>query len=322
MLEGLCIVNDTAVDRFEMLVGVLAPALGRRVERRAALAPRVGYRVGGPAAVLAACRSEAEVALCGAAAAKAGVPLFVLGRGTNLLVRDGGVQALVVTLEGELEKFERIETLPDGTARVRVGGGMATGALVQKLLKEELSGAEFLALIPGSMGGALRMNAGAHGGEMAEILESARVVGRGGKIEERAVLDLGLSYRRSSLAPEEIVTGMILRLAPGDKKKSRAIVQEHAEFRRRTQPSGEPNAGSVFKNPPGDFAGRLLEQAGMKGVRVGGARVSEKHANWIVTEPGAAARDVEDLAAAMRKAVREKFGVTLELEIAIVGESR
>ena len=198
---------------------------------------------------------------------------------------------------------------------------MTTGALVQSLTKDCLGGAEFLALIPGTMGGAVRMNAGAHGGEMKQILERVRVAMPGGEIETRDAAELGLVYRSSALLPEEIVTSMELLLQPSTAQDIRAIVREHAAYRQKTQPTNEPNAGSVFKNPAGDYAGRLLEQAGLKGTRVGGARISEKHANFIVTEEGASAADVEALAQKMRAAVEEKFGVQLELEIKIVGES-
>ncbi len=308
-------------DAMASLAEVLAPVLGPRLKREEPLGPRVGYRVGGPAALFAECGSEEETARAVALAAEHGVPVFVLGRGTNLLVRDGGIRALVISLEGALENFERIETLPEGGAKVRAGAGMTTGALVQRLQKESLGGGEFLALIPGTMGGAVRMNAGAHGGEMSQILESVHVIAPGGKLEERKAGELGLAYRKSNLRPEEIVTSMVIRFSKADPKESREKIREHAAYRQKTQPTNEPNAGSVFKNPSGDFAGRLLEQAGLKGVRVGGARVSEKHANFIVTEKGATAADVEALAKNMRKAVLEKFGITLELEICLVGDA-
>ncbi|MEW6776633.1 MAG: UDP-N-acetylmuramate dehydrogenase [Bdellovibrionota bacterium] len=308
-------------DAMASLAEVLAPVLGPRLKREELLGPRVGYRVGGPAALFAECHSEEEAARAVALAAEHSAPVFVLGRGTNLLVRDGGIRALVISLEGALENFECIETLPEGGAKVRAGAGMTTGALVQRLQKESLGGGEFLALIPGTMGGAVRMNAGAHGGEMSQILESVQVIAPGGKLEERKAGELGLAYRKSNLKPDEIVTSMVMRFSKADPKESREKIREHAAYRQKTQPTNEPNAGSVFKNPPGDFAGRLLEQAGLKGLRVGGARVSEKHANFIVTEKGATAADVEALAKVMREKVLEKFGIALELEICLVGDA-
>lgn len=293
--------------------------LGGRLAREVPLGPRVGYRVGGPAALLATCHTEAEVQECCARAAAHDVPVFVLGRGSNLLVRDGGVRALVLMLEGDLARLEWLDRFEDGATRLRVGAGMTTGALVRELTKNALGGGEFLALIPGTMGGAVRMNAGAHGGEMSRLLESVRVIVPGGELEERAASGLGLAYRTSNLSPEEIVTSMVLRFGAADADESSKLIREHAEYRRRTQPIGEPNAGSVFKNPAGDYAGRLLEQAGMKGVQVGGAKVSEKHANWIVTSENASAADVEALIEQMQRAVAEKFNVRLELEIKIVG---
>ena len=309
------------VDAMEELAGALEALLGGRLVRSASLAERVGYRVGGVADLLAECWSEDELSQALAAAHGAGVPAFVLGRGTNLLVRDGGIRGLVLVLEGALAAYERVEVRADGSSIVKVGAGMTTGALVQRLTKDCLGGAEFLALIPGTMGGAVRMNAGAHGGEMKHILKGVRVAGPDGSIEAREARALGLSYRSSSLAPEEIVVSMQLVLQPSSAQEIRSIVREHAAYRQKTQPTNEPNAGSVFKNPEGDYAGRLIEQAGLKGLAVGGARVSEKHANFIVTGEGASAADVEALAEKMRAAVEEKFGVSLELEIKIVGES-
>ena len=248
-----------------------------------------------------------------------GEPLLFVGLGSNLLVRDGGWRGTVILTHGA----SRRPALEDGM--VYAEAGVASPKAARFAAQHHLEGAEFLAGIPGTIGGALAMNAGCYGGETWTHVARVEVLGRDGRFEVRTPSDYAIGYRSVRRAdgtpPDGIFTAAWLRFAPGDVDRARTRIKELLAKRIATQPLSLPNAGSVFRNPPGDHAARLIEAAGLKGHAIGGARVSEKHANFIVNPDGAArAADIEALVAHARETVRARFGVTLEPEVRVVGE--
>ncbi|MCL6450023.1 MAG: UDP-N-acetylmuramate dehydrogenase [Acetobacteraceae bacterium] len=272
-------------------------------------------RIGGPADLFFLPRDEADAQTGLDFARRRGWPCYVLGAGTNLLVRDEGVRGLVVKTAPGLS-WVRFEG-----AAVRAGGGFPLARLVRLAADRGLCGAEELAGIPGSVGGAVVMNAGAHGRAIADVLTGARVLFPDGRLEDVGPERLGLRYRGSALVDSgALVVEARLELAPGgDPVELRRRIREGLEQRRRSQPP-EPSAGCVFRNPsPERPAGWLIEQAGCKGLREGGALVSATHANFIVNVGAASARDVLTLIERVRRAVSIRFGVDLELEIRVVG---
>lgn len=271
------------------------------------------FRVGGPADLYVRPADLPSLEAARAVLAEAGLPVLVVGLGTNLLVRDGGVRGAVLST-ARLSGWR-----VDGT-RVVAQSGSPFPALAREAARLGLSGLEFAAGIPGTLGGAVIMNAGAHGMSLADVIERVTVRGRAGQ----AVLggdELGLSYRSSALRGQDlVVTEAVLQLRPSSSTEVQERMRALLEVRRRTQPRGVPSAGSFFRNPPGAAAGFLIEQAGCKGMRVGGAEVSRVHANFLVNRGGATAGDILALAAAVRRRVAERFGVWLEPEVETVGE--
>lgn len=283
------------------------------VQEEAPLSGLTTWRIGGPARYLCRVRTEAGLSGVLAAAARDGLPLALVGMGSNILVADEGFPGYVVRLEGEFLKVT-IEG-----ERVRAGGGAALGGVCAAAARARLSGIEAISGIPSSIGGAVRINAGAYGGEIFDVLETVRLVSRTG--ERRAVPASAIrhGYRSSELIDtREIVSEAVLKLTSAPREEIEAKTRTVAEKRRGALPS-EPNAGSVFKNPPGDHAGRLIEACGLKGRQSGGAVISPRHANVIVNTGGARAEDVHRLMRLMRDAVREKFGVTLFPEVELLG---
>ena len=204
--------------------------------------------------------------------------------------------------------------------RVRVGAGVSTGKLLSEATRRGLGGVEFLGGVPGTVGGGLIMNAGTYLGEFKDVTTHVRAVDGYGAVVERRAADCGFVYRGSSIPPEEMVVEGELVLWPRPSEAIEADVRALRERRRSREPHNVPNAGSIFKNPPGDYAGRLIEACGLKGRRIGGAEVSPVHANWIVNADGARAADVLGLIEVVRGMVEERFGVRLELEVRVVGE--
>lgn len=301
----------------ERAAAVLEGRAHGRVERAAPVAPYTSYRLGGPAGVLVELATEADLHALAASLRDSGAELLVVGRGSNMLVSDRGFPGVVARL-GAGFRWSRVEG-----SRIEAGAAMPLPSLATVAMHNDLAGLEFAVAIPASLGGAVRMNAGAHGHEIGEVLETARVFlldeDREAKVGRD---DAGFAYRRSGLPPRSIVTAAALALVPGARG---AIVEEMdaaKEWRRTTQPLNLPNGGSVFRNPPGDHAGRLIEVHCGKGMRVGGARVSEIHANFIVADPGATADDVYSLMRRIQRIVREDAGVELEPELRLVGEFR
>jgi UDP-N-acetylmuramate dehydrogenase len=251
-----------------------------------------------------------------------GEPLLFVGLGSNLLVRDGGFRGTVILMHGAAKRPEML------LSRIYAEAGVASPKVARFAVTNGLVGAEFLAGVPGTVGGALAMNAGCYGSECWDIVDRAVTIDRAGNLHSREKTEFAIGYRHCELkrggrlGHDEWFVGAYFRLAEGDSAASRARIKEFLARRVATQPLQLPNAGSVFRNPIGDHAARLIESCGLKGLARGGARVSEKHANFIVNPNGAArASDIERLIETVRATVRERTGVELESEVRIVGEA-
>ncbi len=242
------------------------------------------------------------------------VPVFWFGVGSNLLVRDGGIPGVVISATRILRNIER-----SGDYSVTAGSGLPCTQLARQCIRWGLGPSEFFAGIPGTLGGALAMNAGAHGGETCERVVGVRTIDRHGEIRERTPADFEVGYRSVSGPADEWFIEASLHFDP-DVTPSMETMQEMLARRKATQPLGLPSCGSVFRNPPGDFAARLIETAGLKGHSIGGASVSEKHANFIINSDDASATDIESLITHVQHTVAEVHGVELVHEVRIVGE--
>ena len=308
----------TAAGPLDEAAARLAAAIGRPVERDVPFASLTTYGLGGPAAVLVRVRSEDDlVAVAGAL--PPGMPFLCVGRGSNLLVADEGFAGVAVLLDGPLAEL-RIEPDPadSGRAAVVAGGGVRLPVLARQAAAAGWGGVEFFAGIPGSVGGAVRMNAGGHGKETVEVLRRAWIVdlAGAGEIEERPVGALGLTYRHSNLGPAHVVVRAEFAMTARPAQECKAEIDEVVRWRRANQPGGN-NAGSVFTNPPGDSAGRLIDDCGLKGFRVGTAWVSERHANFFQAEPDGRGRaaDVVALVLEVQRRVEAETGTRLVPEL-------
>ena len=297
----------------------LAAALrdvGADVAEDVPLAALTTLRVGGPARLLATVVDEGSLAGALRVATSAGLPWIVVGRGSNLLVPDAGWPGLAVRLEGGLRTIE-----VDG-ATVRAGAAAPLPTVANRAAEAGLGGFAWGVAVPGSVGGAVRMNAGAHGADMADALVSARLLRAGADAaEDVPVGRLGLRYRGSDVPADAVVTAAVLRLVAREASAVRAEMDDIRVWRREHQPLHAATCGSVFTNPPGGSAGRLIEEAGLKGHRVGGAMVSPTHANFIETLPGSRADDVLRLIDEVRAAVARRTGVDLAVEVVVLGTS-
>src|SRR5271170_7781830 len=296
------------------LEGELREKFGARIRAAMPLAELTSFRIGGPADLFVAVEDENELMHAKAAAYRASVPCFCLGAGTNLLVSDRGMRGLVVRLG---DGFGKIKI--DGT-KVVAGAGAAFGTLVQTVVDRGLEGLEFGEGIPGTVGGGLVMNAGAFGGELARVVAMVHGVTSQGELRALSADEVKFAYRRTELPPGFIITRIEFDLVEGDHGVLRERVAQLKARRASHQPRGFPNAGSIFKNPPGNFAGRLLESCGLKGERVGSAAFSDRHANFIVNLGGARAIEVRELMEIARRRVEQQTGVRLEPEVKLVGE--
>jgi UDP-N-acetylmuramate dehydrogenase len=297
----------------------VAAALGALAQRDAPLGARTTYRVGGTAAVLVEATTPAELDALAKALMGEPVDVLVVGRGSNLLVSDAGFDGVAVALTGDFEAIGEPIEATNGTVQVRAGGAVPLPVLARRLAELGLRGLEWAVGVPGSVGGAVRMNAGGHGDETAASLVSAEVVDLAtGSATVRAADALDLSYRHSSLRPCEVVTFATFALTRGDAAESKRVIADVVRWRREHQPGGA-NAGSIFQNPPGDHAGRLVEAVGDKGRRHGTAVVSDKHANFIQADAGGSADDVAALIDLVAEHVRSATGVALATEVVRVG---
>lgn len=290
------------------MLGKAMPQL--KIQENEPLSLHTSFHIGGPARVLAYPGDTAELSALVRFAKENGMDLRILGGGTNLLVCDEGVDALVVRLpaQGQL-------ALDGNTLFAGAGAGKAIAA--QTAADAGLAGLEFFHGIPGTVGGGVRMNAGAYGGETAQVVVRVTAMDENGNIRlyERQSLDFGYRHSLFSERPELIVLSAEFVLTPDDPEAIRERMRELAGRRKEKQPLEYPSAGSVFKRPEGYFAGRLIEDAGLKGYTIGGAQVSEKHAGFIINRGGATAKDVKALVAHIQKTVYDAFGVSLHCEI-------
>ncbi len=296
------------------LAAALAAVRGLQLAPGEPLARHTTLRIGGPAELFVGVESEAALQALLAEVARRASPFVVLGLGSNVLVPDEGLPGVVARLGGELRRAR-----VDGE-RVEVGAALPLAQLARWLAARGLVGFEALSGFPSTVGGAVVMNAGCYGTEIKDVLESATVVERDGTRRRLGLAELAPSYRRTALqGTGAIVTSAVLRLARGDGEAALAKIEELNRKRRESLPSGQPNAGSIFKNPPGDYAGRLVEACGLKGRREGRAQISPRHANVIVNLGGATALDVLALMTAAWSAVAERSAVRLEPEVVLLG---
>lgn len=301
----------------------LRQAFGRRVRFDVPLVRYTSFRIGGPADVLVAPDTLEELQRLMRIVADCGAPCVLLGRGTNVLVSDRGVRGVVVRL-GRGFDYAEWRTQPAAgagrCARVRVGAGRALGRFVREAAQQGYGGVEFAEGIPGTVGGGLLMNAGAYGGELSDVVTSLTGVTRTGKVLCLPGASVGFGYRRTALPARFIVGEVAFRLPRTAPDGIRHALRNARQRRRGSQPRGFPNAGSIFKNPPAGAAGRLIEDAGAKGLREGAAEVSPKHANFIVNTGGATAGQVWQLIERVRRRVWRHKRIWLEPEIERVGE--
>ena len=290
------------------------PVSIRGVRADVPLAPMTSYKLGGPAAWYVEISDEAHLSeVLGSLSDD--VEVLILGRGTNLLVSDRGFPGLVLRLAGA---FLAVTVDPDGL--VHAGGAAPMPRVARTAADAGRCGLEFMVGIPGTVGGGVMMNAGGHGSDVAHRLVSAAIIDRSSGIRvERRVEDLDLSYRHSNLGSSDIVVSALFRTDPCGSSEAEERIREITRWRKEHQPGGTFNAGSVFKNPAGDAAGRLIDRAGLKGLRCGGVAVSEMHANFLVADEHATAQDVWNLIWSVRRRVAESEGVWLTPEIRFAG---
>lgn len=302
------------IEALALRLAPLVPAL-----RDHELKKQTSFQIGGPADLYVEPGSVDELAAAMAAAFELGVPVTVLGGGTNVLVADAGIRGMVVHLG---KAFAYIRELGDDDGGVGIESGAATRfiRLAKDTVGRGLAGLEFAAGIPGSVGGAAQMNAGAFGGEISQTLTSMVYVTRDGRIVEKLRKDLQFSYRKLAFEPGAVITSTRFRLLRSSMAKLQQAVARVQEKRRRNQPAGFPNAGSIFKNPPGEYAGRLIEKAGLKGTTKGGAQVSPEHANFLINLGSATAADVRGLMGVVQEEVWTRCGVWLEPEVRFLGD--
>ncbi|HEV7613150.1 MAG TPA: UDP-N-acetylmuramate dehydrogenase [Steroidobacteraceae bacterium] len=291
----------------------LAPEFAGRVLHDVAMSKHTSWHVGGPADLFFTPRDASDLA-CFIRQLPADVPLLWIGLGSNLLVRDGGIRGAVVATHGALGAFERLSA-----TRIHVEAGVPCARIARQCVKWGLGPAEFFAGIPGTLGGALAMNAGAWGGETWRHVVEVDVLDRRGARHTRIAADYDIGYRSVKGPDNEWFIGARLEFEriPGVKHEA---IRELLEKRKETQPIGEWSCGSVFINPPGDHAARLIESAGLKGIRMGDASVSQKHANFIINHGRALAADVEALIAHVQATVATVHGIELGTEVRIVGD--
>lgn len=283
------------------------------VRLRESMSRHTSMKIGGPADALVIPRDLEDLKGVVLGARRERIPVFLLG-GTNLLVKDGGIRGIVV----KLSRFQKV--IQDGES-LYAESGISFPKLSQHALKAGLSGLEFACGIPGTLGGAIVMNAGTREGEIADVLAFVSIMDLDGSVKEHSKNQLEFGYRKSRL-PEGIIVGALLKLKPAPPEAIRARMDASLNHRRKTQPLELPNAGCIFKNPVGDSAGRIIEDLNLKGQRIGNAQVSEKHANFIVNRGKARASDVLALIDEIRERVKREKGIDLALEVKIVGEDK
>lgn len=300
------------LEQLRVLLGENCPSLELRTAEP--LSRHTSFHIGGPAALMALPRTEEEAALALRTAQQLEIAPFFLGSGSNLLAADEGYSGFIIKTAG-LNRLERLEG-----NRILAGGGVPMSRLAAFAAEQGLTGLEFAGGIPGSLGGAVVMNAGAYGGEMAQVLQEAAYLGAQGDIVVCSAEDCRLSYRHSIFTerPERLVLRALLSLTPDEPDAIRARMADLAQQRKAKQPLEYPSAGSMFKRPTGHFAAALIDQCGLKGFAVGGAQVSEKHAGFVINRGGATCGDVLSLVEQVRERVLAQTGVELEMEVKVL----
>lgn len=291
---------------------------GLRVKLDEPLARYTSMKIGGPADCFVEVENAPALGQAMPLLKKSALPLCFLGNGSNVLISDRGVRGVVLRLTGDFKKAVWHEA--SDHISVSVGAAYAITQLVREAVRKGYTGLEFAEGIPGTMGGALVMNAGAYGSEFERVVERVDGVLADGQARQLSRGELTFGYRTSHLPQGMIVTAVQLLLAKDDATRVGAKLKALVTKRKSSQPTGYPNSGSMFRNPPGDYAGRLIEAAGLKGSRIGQAQISERHANFIVNLGGAKADDVNQLMARAKAAVAQRFGVQLEAEVRLLGE--
>lgn len=270
------------------------------------------FRIGGPAKYFVTPKTQKELTDTVGLCRKEAMAFYVIGNGSNLLVSDKGYEGVIISMEG-LASWQAAE---DGEAVLSAGAGILLSRLAKAAASKSLTGLEFAAGIPGTLGGAVVMNAGAYGSEMKDVIRWVRVLDRQGVVRTLTLEELGLGYRTSRVPAEGyVVLEAGLRLAEGCQEEIYKKMEDLAERRRKKQPLEYPSAGSAFKRPPGHFAGKLIDDAGLRGFRIGDAQVSEKHCGFVINRGNATEAQVTELCREVRRRVKEQFGVELELEV-------
>lgn len=299
------------------LLDQTAQALGCPLRVDEPMARHTTFQIGGPADRFLTVENAAQLQGLLSCLRQAGIPYLVLGKGSNLLVSDKGIRGAVLHLGGD---FKKVEVLPDGRT-LRAGAGAPLASVCALARERSLTGLEFAWGIPGSVGGGAYMDAGAYGGEMRDVVSRVLHLGPDGTPGEARGEELCFGYRKSRYTGgEDIITAVEFTLQPGDPAAIAGKMEELMGRRKDKQPYDMPSAGSVFKRPQNGFAAALIEQCGLKGRRVGGAQVSEKHAGFIVNTGGATCQDVLELISVIRKTVEEQTGTCLECEVRVTGE--
>ncbi|HEY7317671.1 MAG TPA: UDP-N-acetylmuramate dehydrogenase [Candidatus Binatia bacterium] len=308
----------TREDSETPLVEELRLISGVRIRISEPLARYTSMKVGGPADVFIEVANVEGLTGVLRTLHRRGTPFFLLGNGSNVLISDRGVRGAVIHLAGDFKQVEWREE--DDIIRVRVGAAFAVTQLVREAARKGYAGVEFAEGIPGTIGGALYMNAGAYGSEFEKVIDCVNGLTREGEPIRLSRSEMTFTYRNSHLPVGMVVTEVRLRLQREDSVKVNSRVRELVTKRKASQPSGYPNSGSMFRNPAGDFAGRLIEAAGLKGRKIGRAQISERHGNFIVNLGGAKSEDVRQLMELARAEVRSRFGIELEPEVRWLGD--
>ena len=275
----------------------------------------ISFKVGGPADFLVKPKTEEELRNVVEFAKKENVPFIVIGNGSNLLVKDGGIRGIVIELSDNFNNYEI-----DGNI-IKAQSGALLAIIGRNAMKNSLTGFEFAAGIPGTLGGALAMNAGAYGGEMKQVVKTVRLMDRDGNIFELSNEEMKFEYRRSLLTNKDyIVLSAVIELQPGNVEEIKEIMADYSNRRSTKQPLNFPSAGSTFKRPEGHFAAKLIDDCGLRGLNLRGAQVSDKHCGFVINSGGATAKDILDLMFIVKSTVNAKFGIMLEEEVKILGE--
>ena len=305
------------VRKLQKLLAERHPSLELRADEP--MSRHTTFRIGGPAALMALPRTAGEAKAAVKTARELGIEPFILGNGSDLLVADEGYPGFIIKLAGEFEEICFCPAPKGGTPQLTAGGAALLSTLSKTALHWGLTGLEFAGGIPGSVGGAVTMNAGAYGGEMAQVLESVTFLDEAGEVCTLPASECGFGYRHSVFSDRKcLILKARFHLDQGDPAAIRARMEELAAKRREKQPLEYPSAGSMFKRPPGHFAAALIDQCGLKGLTVGGAQVSEKHAGFVVNRGGAACADVLELVRQVKEAVLRQTGVELEMEVRVL----